>query len=100
MSHNHNIVVAGSDTRTKQFATIFLEIPFCGNKYISIGIETKKLTPHLFGQVVGDNNQCFIAQPQALFSIAAAPITIVLPAPTEWATKVLPPNKILATALR
>ena len=39
----------------------------CGNEYIGVGVKTEKFAAHLFGQVVGDNNQCFIAQPQALF---------------------------------
>ena len=39
----------------------------CGNEYIGVGVKAQKFAAHLFGQVVGDNDQCFIAQPQALF---------------------------------
>ena len=67
VSHNHDIVVAGSDTGAKQLAAIFLKIAFCGNKYVGVGVKAQKFAAHLFGQVVGDNDQCFIAQPQALF---------------------------------
>ena len=56
MSHDHDIIVAGGDTRTKQLAAIFLKVMPCGNEYIGVGVKTEKFAAHLFGQVVGDND--------------------------------------------
>ena len=63
------------------------------------GYSRRKSPAHCSVKWFGTTNKLFWHKPRRLLSIAAAIISNVLPAPTQWASRVLSPYNWCATAL-
>ena len=66
MSHNHRVVIAGSDSGAEGFAIARFKIFFCRYEDISGGIQAQKFGSPLLRQMIRNNEQAFIAQPKTL----------------------------------
>ena len=65
MSDNDDVIVAGRNAGAKFLAVFLFEICFLCYQNFRIRIEQKRFGRHLFGQMVGNHDQRFIAKPQS-----------------------------------
>ena len=61
MPDNHRVIVAGGNPGAELFAVVFLKIPFRSDKDIGGGVQPEEFGGSLFGQVVRDNKNRFLA---------------------------------------
>ena len=64
---NDDVIVAGRNAGAEFLAVFLFEIGFLCYQNFRVRIEQERFGCHLFGQMVGNNDQRFIAKPQSLF---------------------------------
>ena len=67
MPYNNDVITTGSNAGAEFFSVFFFEIRFLRHQNFSVWVEQECFGRHLFGQMVGNHNQSFIAKAQPLF---------------------------------
>ncbi len=90
MSHDDAVPVSAGDLGSEHLTTVLRQVFFAGHQQFRVRIELHEFTSELFQQMIRDNIHGLADQTACFIFMPVAAIVKVLPAPTTWASSVLP----------